>query len=171
MCWIDIYIGPLDRITYNTGKNFVGKEFRQYARGIAITTKSVLIKVHHSVGLIERAHPVLQYVYEILSSEFNTLGIETSREILLQMAVKAVNDTAGPDGLILTLLVYRAYPRMVETDPPVLLISQRAAAIYKAMDEITKLQAKKQVATALNTRNGPNITGIHDTAINKEVLV
>jgi len=26
------------------------------------------------------------------------------------MAVKAVNDTAGPDGLVPTLLVYGAYP-------------------------------------------------------------
>jgi hypothetical protein len=91
--------------------------------------------------------------------------------MLLQMAVKAINDTASPDSLILTLLVYRAYPRIVETDPLVLSISQYAAAIRKAIDEITKLQAKKQVVTALNTRNGLNTTGIHDTAINKEVLV
>jgi hypothetical protein len=28
----------------------------------------------------------------------------------LQMAVKAVNDTAGPDGLVLTLLVFGTYP-------------------------------------------------------------
>ena len=34
------------------------------------------------------------------------------------MAVKAVNDTAGPDGLVPTLLVYGAYPRMSKLDPP-----------------------------------------------------
>ena len=33
------------------------------------------------------------------------------------MAVKAVNDTAGPDGLVLTLLVYGAYPRISNLDP------------------------------------------------------
>ena len=33
------------------------------------------------------------------------------------MAVKAVNDTAGPDGLILTLLVYGAYPKINNLDP------------------------------------------------------
>jgi hypothetical protein len=45
------------------------------------------------------------------------------------MAVKAVNDTAGPDGLVLTLLVYRAYPRITNLDPPAPSIIDRAAAI------------------------------------------
>ena len=34
------------------------------------------------------------------------------------MAVKAVNDTASPDGLVPTLLVYGAYPRISKLDPP-----------------------------------------------------
>jgi hypothetical protein len=28
LCWIDIYLGPLDNIIYNTGKNFISIEFR-----------------------------------------------------------------------------------------------------------------------------------------------
>ena len=55
------------------------------------------------------------------------------------MAVKAVNDTAGLDGLIPTLLVYRAYPRISNLDPPTLSITERAAAIQKAMAKIVKL--------------------------------
>ena len=34
------------------------------------------------------------------------------------MAVKAINDTAGPDGLVPTLLVFGAYPRLTNSDPP-----------------------------------------------------
>jgi hypothetical protein len=45
-------------------------------------------------------------------------GDSISKDFLLQMAVKAVNDTAGPDNLIPTLLVFGAYPRMTELDPP-----------------------------------------------------
>ncbi len=33
------------------------------------------------------------------------------------MAVKAVNDLAGPDGIVPTLLVFGAYPRLTEMDP------------------------------------------------------
>jgi hypothetical protein len=38
------------------------------------------------------------------------------------MAVKAVNDTAGPNKLIPTLLVYGAYFRISNLDPPALSI-------------------------------------------------
>jgi hypothetical protein len=34
------------------------------------------------------------------------------------MAVKAVNNTAGPNGLVPTLLVYKAYLRISKLDPP-----------------------------------------------------
>jgi hypothetical protein len=38
------------------------------------------------------------------------------------MAVKAVNDTASPNGLVPTFLVYRAYLRIGKLDPPTLFI-------------------------------------------------
>jgi hypothetical protein len=87
------------------------------------------------------------------------------------MAVKAVNDTAGPDGLVPTLLVYGAYPRMTNLDPPAPSIIDRATAIRKAMSEIAKLQAKQAVSSALNHCNGPDITSVHDLPLNSEVLV
>ena len=45
------------------------------------------------------------------------------------MAVKAVNDTTGPNGLVPTLLVYRAYPRISKLDPPTPSIIEQVAAI------------------------------------------
>ena len=58
------------------------------------------------------------------------------------MAVKAVNNTTSLDGLVLTLLVYRAYLRINKLDPSTLSITEQAAAIQKVMVEIVKLQAK-----------------------------
>ena len=55
------------------------------------------------------------------------------------MSFKAINDSIGPDGLVPTLLVYGAYPRITESDPPSLTVLQRATAIRKAMAEIRKL--------------------------------
>ena len=49
------------------------------------------------------------------------------------MAFKAVNDSAGPDGLVPTLLVYGVYPRLTDTDPPAPIVIQRATAIKKAI--------------------------------------
>ena len=55
------------------------------------------------------------------------------------MAIKAVNDTASLDGLVPTLLVYGAYLRISNLNPPAPSITERAAAIWKAIAEIVKL--------------------------------
>src|SRR5580692_13095646 len=39
------------------------------------------------------------------------------------------------------------------------------------MEEISKIRAQKQVNNALNQRNGPSVTPIHDTPLNAPVLV
>ena len=58
------------------------------------------------------------------------------------MAVKAVNNTTSPNGLVPTLLVYRAYLRISNLDPPTPSIIERAAVIRKAIAKIVKLWAK-----------------------------
>ena len=87
------------------------------------------------------------------------------------MAFKAINDTAGPDGIVPTLLVFRAYPRLVEGDAPSLTVSHRATVLKKAMEEVRKLRAKRQVNDALNHRNGPSTSGLKDLPLNSLVLV
>ena len=57
----------------------------------------------------------------------------------MAVLIKAVNDTAGPDGLVPTLLAYGAYPRISNLDPPTPSITNQAAAIRKAMAEMIKL--------------------------------
>src|SRR6266516_285391 len=169
LCWIDTYIGPPDCIIHDAGKNFVSREFRQYATSMAISTKSVPVEAHWSIGMVERAHPILRRAYKIITEELQGSG--TTKEMALQMAVKAVNDTAGPDGLVPTLLVFGAYPRMSELDPPAPSITLRATAIRKAMEEVSKIRAKRQVEDALNQRNGPSVGGIHELPLNSDVLV
>ena len=67
------------------------------------------------------------------------------------MAVKALNDSTGPNSLVLTLLVFSAFPQILDSDIPVLLIQQHTVAIYKAIEEITKERAKRIVNNILNT--------------------
>ena len=55
------------------------------------------------------------------------------------MAIEAVNNITGPNGLVPTLLVYGAYPRMSNLDPSTLSITDQAAAIQKATADIVKL--------------------------------
>jgi hypothetical protein len=55
------------------------------------------------------------------------------------MAIKAINNTAGLNRLVPTLLVYKAYLRISNLDPPALSITEQTAAIQKAIVEIIKL--------------------------------
>ena len=87
------------------------------------------------------------------------------------MAVKAVNNTTGLDRLVPTLLVYRAYLRISKLDPPVLSITEQAAAIQKAIAKIVKLQTKQTVNNILYYCNRPNITLVYDLLLNSKVLI
>ena len=166
-CWIDTYLGPPDYIAHDAGKNFVSKEFQQYARTLGTVTKSVPVEAHQSIGIVERYHRPVRRAYQIVSEELPDLG----REAALQMAFKAINDTAGPDGIVPTLLVFGAYPRLVESDAPSQTVSHRATVLKKAMEEVRKLRAKRQVNDALNQRNGPSTLAIKDLPLNSDVLV
>ena len=48
----------------------------------------------------------LYRVYKIISLELKSI----SKELTLQMAVKAVNNFTNPDRLVLILLVFNTYP-------------------------------------------------------------
>ena len=93
-------------IIYNTKKNFISKDFKYLAIIMGITTKTVLVEVHQSIKKVERYYIVLHRAYQIISEELPDLD----KEIALQMAVKAINDTIGLNRLVLILLVFSTFP-------------------------------------------------------------
>jgi hypothetical protein len=101
----------------------------------------------------------------------NLNNTEVNKEIILQMIIKAINDTADSDELMSTLLIFDAYSRMHAMNSSISSISQRTIAIEKAMTEMRKFRAERQVADALNTRNDLIVTSIHDLSLNSNVLI
>jgi hypothetical protein len=87
------------------------------------------------------------------------------------MAIKAVNDLAGPDGIVPTLLVFGAYPRITRDSSPSPFITKQAKAIYKAIKEVRRLYAKQQVNNALAIRNGPNTEPVLTLSLQSDVQV
>ena len=87
------------------------------------------------------------------------------------MSFKAFNDLVGPNGLVLTLLIFGAYPCITEIDASLPTITQCSVAMQKDMEEVRKSNASHQVDDALNTRNGPSTSLIHDLPLNLPVLV
>ena len=97
-------------------------------------------------------------MYDIVSVEH----LELRDEERLQIAVKAVNDTARPNSLVLTLLVCRAYLRLTELDPLNPLVEQRTKTIKKAIKEVQRLYIQRRVNDVLATRNRLNTLYIYN---------
>ena len=73
---------------------------------MVIKVKEVPIKAYNSIRKVERYYTPLRRVYKIISLELE----DASKELTLQIAVKAINDSASLDRLIPILLVFSAYP-------------------------------------------------------------
>jgi hypothetical protein len=92
----------------DAGKNFKSSEFVANARILAIEVEEIPIEAYNSIGKIKRYHDPLKRAFEVITAD---LGISLAPEYVLQMAVKAVNDTAGHDGLVPTFLIFGIYFR------------------------------------------------------------
>jgi hypothetical protein len=88
--------------------------------------------------MVKRYYSPLYYIYYIIIAEL----LDINKDIALQMAFKAINDSIGPNGLIPTLLVFRAYLYIVKSDTPNPIVVKRAAALKKAIEEVKKLKAE-----------------------------
>ncbi len=137
---------------------------------MTIIIKSISMKTHWSIDIVKRYHAELRRAYQMI---FEDLDNETVmiKEMILQMTVKTINDIVGLDELVFTLLIFDVYSRMHVMNSPISSISQRVMIIEKAMTEMRKFRAERQVADALNTRNDLIIISIHDLLLNSDVLI
>jgi hypothetical protein len=134
-----------------------------------IKVKKVLVKAYNSVGLIERYYALLRRTYEIIKKELKNKHI--NKKIILQIAVKAVNNSAEPDRIVLTLLVFSLYPRITKIDPPLLIIAKRAKAIRAVTKEVRRLHAKQQVSNALAIYNSLNTIATEELPLQSDVCM
>ncbi len=146
-----------DIIISDAEKQFVTREFRQYVANMSIEIKTISVKTHHSIKMIERYHELLRRIYSIIVTEISNIDSNSA----LQMSFKALNDLIESGDLILTLLIFDAYLRMI-SDLFTFTITQRAIAMRKTMNEMKRFMTIRRVNDALNTRNESSITLIHN---------
>lgn len=68
------------------------------------------IEAHLSIGILEHYHHISCRAYEIMVNDLK--GSEINKEMILKIAVKAVNNFSRPDGLVPAILVFRTHPKM-----------------------------------------------------------
>jgi hypothetical protein len=106
-------------------------------------------------------------VYAIIIAKISDIDSNSA----LQMTFKTLNDSTEFNDLISTLLVFEAYSRMIEMNALSSTIIQRFIAMRKAMNEVRKSIAARQMNDALNTRNDSFSILIHNLSLNSDVLV
>lgn len=133
-----------------------------------IQTKSFPVESAYSMTIVERYHAPIRRAFNIFCKE--APDIEQSDD--LQMAVKAIDDSAGLDGLVPALSVFDALSWLgLSSDRPASSKFQRVLALWKAKSAMSEHFATRQGRDALRTRNGPNITEIHQAPTGYLVLV
>lgn len=140
-CWSNVCLGPPDFLRTDQGSQFISREFLSNAEADGISVLSEAVECPCAMSHVERYHGPLRLAYQKIRSE---LASSESNVDCLQMAVKDVNDTIGPEGLFPTLLVYGAIPRPARNTPAPTQLA-RARAIDNAMDLVRKEQAKRRV--------------------------
>eukprot|EP00171_Calliarthron_tuberculosum_P011021 IDg11021t1 len=150
MSWIDVLSGAPDTIKTDAGRQFDSKKFKGSAKAQGIQVQVVPTEAHHKIGLVERYHRVVRSVYEKLKIDDPTM----SRELRLSTTFRCVNDTAGFDGVVPTLLVFGTYPRIgTEQHPIAPTTLERANAVLRATKLAVQLIDEERLKHA--SKNGP----------------
>jgi hypothetical protein len=135
-CWSLRYLGHPFVIRHDQGTQFTAVGFQKWAGEAGITCHPVATEQANSMGIGERIHSPLRRTYLKLRQEHPNM----SKDLLLDAAVKAHNDTSGVNGLVPTLLVYGSFPRLPIRDENIdsPSNSERASMRSLAMAEYSK---------------------------------
>lgn len=113
----------------------MGRAFQASLDMLHIFTKSVLVEAAYWMSIVECYHRPLRRAFNSIVTAAPDLDIDD----VLQMAVKTIKGSVGPDGLVLTLLVFGALPRLrLCTDHPHPSRFHRAIALSKETELMSR---------------------------------
>ena len=149
--WVTIYLGFPQEILTDQGSVFTSKEWEQRCKEAEVSIDTTGTESHNSLGKGETYHALLRRVY----NKVNTSHPELPKELGLAMTVKAINDTAGPNGLVPTLLLFGVMPR-IPHEPAVFPDNNaRIKEMEAARKELEIIAAKARVRQSMTKKTPP----------------
>jgi hypothetical protein len=114
--WCTLCVGYPNRFRTDSGTVFTTSKWKELTDVAGIALRISGIEAHNSLGIRERHHGPLRRIYRKV--KMTHPGIQPI--LGLKLAVKAMNDTAGEDGLLPSFLVFGISPRhqVMSTDIP-----------------------------------------------------
>lgn len=147
-CWVTPYIGYSDFMHTDQGPQLASEEWKALQQSVGIKRLESGVESHNSLGVGERYHAFLRRIYWRVRASHPDLPAEDA----LALSVWGMNQTAGPSGLVPTLLVFGVLPRMPVA--PINLPAQRdrVMAMHAARQEMAKHVAKSRLERAVRSR-------------------
>lgn len=108
--WANIYFGFPESILSDHAQIFVSSFWRSKCEKSKINFRSTSIESHNSLVKGETYHSLLRRVYNKANMEQPSL----QDDLVLSLSVKAMNDTSVPTGIVPTLNVFGAPPKIIE---------------------------------------------------------
>ena len=142
-----VYTGLPRKILVDQGSQF-GDLFISLGALSNVEVQRTGIESHNSLGLGDLYHHPLRNTFQKLRIAYPN----RERQLLLSFAVKALNDTLGPDGLVPSALVFGEFPSPIvtsETRHTRSTIESRAGIASMARKEMEKEIASVRVRRAL----------------------
>ena len=139
-------------IFQDRGPQFTADYFRFSCSQMGLVSKETPMQSHNSLGLCERYCSIIRRAYNKLKENSPSLNKETR----LWLAVHAVNNTTGQDGLTSTILVHGAVPRIPLPNSNSLLLRQKAPleTMRTARQEMEIITAQPRMRLALKHKHG-----------------
>lgn len=107
--WALTYLGWPDTLRHDRGVQFVATQLQTAAAEVGMRCVTVGVEAANAMGIGERIHGPIRRIFEKIKSENSEVDDDA---FILHAACKAFNDCNGVDGLVPTLLVFGAYPKI-----------------------------------------------------------
>lgn len=147
-CWTTLYTGFPDKIKVDQGSAFTSVRWTRLCDRVGVTVQESGIEHHNALGSGERYHDPLRRIFRKIRHESPNMSLE----LALRTAVKAMNDTLGPEGLVPTLLVFGCLPRFPTVSSELPAQRERMRALSQAKKEMATITAELRIKRALMSR-------------------
>ena len=111
-CWVTQYTGFPVKIKTDQGSCFTSLRWTSRTNAVGTEMETSGVESHNSLGPGERYHEPLRKVFKNIMDE----QPDMRNEHALRLAIKACNDTLGPEGLVPSYLVFGCIPRFPSVD-------------------------------------------------------
>ena len=150
-CWSTAYVGHPDIIRVDQESAFTSQEFEKLAHRNGIHIQLSGVQSHNAIGPGERYHQPLRRIFNRINEDVPTID----PHLALQLAIKAMNDTSGPEGLVPSLLVFGVLPRFPPLSPDLPGHKDRMTAMNSARQQNGRHHCTPESATCAEITSSP----------------